>query len=373
MVSSSPFVADARRTSSAAATNSRWCELSPVHAISSPARARSISSRWWSARPSSSVGWRRHRSASASTTGAYGHAPSTGADVPWPDPEAQLPGARARSRASSDDLPMPAGPPTIRVRLRPAGRVEQRALGDGQLEVAPDQRVVAARRRRRARRAAGRAAPRPRGPGATPSSRRSVAVEALELAQRGVAVAVGGVPAHQREVGDLVAGVELDDRLPAAVEAQQVEVAEAELLAALLGPRLVAVLGQQLAAVQRERLAGRGDVLVGQRAAGELLEPNDVDVDVGVGAAGRRARRAAPRSRGTPMARRAKCAALCSFGAASSIVSSGHTRSMTCSRCSRRPGARASTFTSAAAWRRRPVALGDGARRRPSRRTDRAV
>src|SRR5438034_11791167 len=52
------------------------------------------------------------------------------------------------------------------------------------------------------------------------------------------------------------------------------------------------------------------------------------------------------------MARRAKCAALCSFGTASAIVSSGQTRSMTCSRCSRRPGASASTFTTAAAWRR---------------------
>ena len=55
---------------------------------------------------------------------------------------------------------------------------------------------------------------------------------------------------------------------------------------------------------------------------------------------------------GTPMARRAKCAALCSFGTASAIVSPGQTRSMTCSRCNRRPGASASTFTTAAAWRR---------------------
>ena len=52
---------------------------------------------------------------------------------------------------------------------------------------------------------------------------------------------------------------------------------------------------------------------------------------------------------GTSMARRAKCAALCSLGAASSIVSSGHTRSMICSRWRRRSGAMASTFTSAAA------------------------
>ena len=31
MVSSRPCVADARRTSSAAATNRRWCELPPAH------------------------------------------------------------------------------------------------------------------------------------------------------------------------------------------------------------------------------------------------------------------------------------------------------------------------------------------------------
>src|SRR6266702_8493193 len=61
------------------------------------------------------------------------------------------------------------------------------------------------------------------------------------------------------------------------------------------------------------------------------------------------------------MARRAKCAALCSFGTASAIVSSGQTRSMTCSRCSRRPGASASTFTTAAAWRRFQLASATGA------------
>ena len=42
----------------------------PSTRISAPASARSISSRWWSGRPSSSVGWRRQTSASASTTGA---------------------------------------------------------------------------------------------------------------------------------------------------------------------------------------------------------------------------------------------------------------------------------------------------------------
>ena len=76
----------------------------------------------------------------------------------------------------------------------------------------------------------------------------------------------------EREVRDLVARVELDHRLPPAVEAQQVEVAQAQLLAPLLGPLLVAVLGQQLAAVEGERCARGSDVVVGQRPPGELLE-----------------------------------------------------------------------------------------------------
>src|SRR5207248_6653985 len=74
------------------------------------------------------------------------------------------------------------------------------------------------------------------------------------------------------------------------------------------------------------------------------------------------------------MARRAKCAALCSFGTASAIVSCGQTRSITCSRCSRRPGASASTFTTAAAWRRFQLTSATGAppivtANRPSRVT----
>ena len=97
-------------------------------------------------------------------------------------------------------------------------------------------------------------------------------VQAVELAQRGVPVAVGRVPPHQGEVGALVARVELGHRLPPAVQAQQVQVALAELLAAGLGPLLVPVRGQQLAAVQRERLAGRRGIPGGERPAGQVLE-----------------------------------------------------------------------------------------------------
>ena len=64
--------------------------------------------------------------------------------------------------ASSDDLPTPAGPHDDQRAAATAGRVDQRALDDRQLTIAADQRVVAAVRRRRARRAADRAGPPPR-------------------------------------------------------------------------------------------------------------------------------------------------------------------------------------------------------------------
>ena len=49
-------------------------------------------------------------------------------------------------------------------------------------------------------------------------------VQAVELAQHGVPVAAGRVPPHEGEVGALVARVELGHRLPAAGQAQQVQV-----------------------------------------------------------------------------------------------------------------------------------------------------
>ena len=52
-------------------------------------------------------------------------------------------------------------------------------------------------------------------------------VQALELAQRAVPVAVRRELAHQGEVGTLVAGVEFGHRLPAAVQPQQVQVTAA--------------------------------------------------------------------------------------------------------------------------------------------------
>ena len=108
-------------------------------------------------------------------------------------------------------------------------------------------------------------------------------VQALELAQRGVPVAVGRVQPHEGEVRALVARVEFGQRLPAAVQAQQIQVTLPELVAARLGPLLVPVPGQQLATVQRERLAGRGGIPVGERPAGQFLEPDRVHAHAAAG------------------------------------------------------------------------------------------
>jgi len=55
--------------------------------------------------------------------------------------------------------------------------------------------------------------------------------QAVELAQGRVPVTIGRVPPHQGEVGALVARVELGHLLPAAGQAQQVQLALPELLA----------------------------------------------------------------------------------------------------------------------------------------------
>ena len=187
------------------------------------------------------------------------------------------------------------------------------------------------------------------------------AIHPLELPKRGVAVAVGGVPSHEREMGDLVARVELDDGLPLTVESQEVEMVEAQLLATLLRPVLVPVVGQQLPAVHGERGARCGDVGVGERAPGEGLELHHVDRGLGLGA--ERDDVAAEHDRVRHVdGRRAKWAALCSLGAASSTVSSGQSRSSTCSRCSRRLGASASTFTERGRVSPSPVTVVDSDR-----------
>ena len=121
-------------------------------------------------------------------------------------------------------------------------RVDQCLLGDRQLEIATDQRVVTARCHvvlgqqpiaQRQRLTSGRHTElAPQG-----------AVQSFELAKSSVTIAVGRMATHECEVGQLIAGVELDDSVPPAVEAQEVEMPEPELLATLFDPELVPIFG----------------------------------------------------------------------------------------------------------------------------------
>ena len=96
-------------------------------------------------------------------------------------------------------------------------------------------------------------------------------------------IAVRGMAAHELEMRELVAFVELDECLPLPVEPEKVEMTEPELLAPILGPGFVAVLRKQLAAVQRERFTRDGHVLCGERASSQFLEPQHVDRRLDVG------------------------------------------------------------------------------------------
>jgi hypothetical protein len=99
-----------------------------------------------------------------------------------------------------------------------------------------------------------------------------------------MAIAARRVAPHEGEMSELVARVELDHRLPTTIEAQQVEIAETELFAALLGPRLVPVVGQQLTAVHRKRLVGSGDIIFDESPAGEVFKALDINGRVAIGA-----------------------------------------------------------------------------------------
>ena len=113
-------------------------------------------------------------------------------------------------------------------------------------------------------------------------------VHPVELAEGRVPIAIGGVLSHQREVRGLVGRIQLHDRRPPPVEPEQVELAKPKLLAALLGPILVAVVGKQLAGVQPECRTGCDRVTALQGSAGEVLELDDVDGDIGLRTEGNR-------------------------------------------------------------------------------------
>ena len=309
-----------------------------------------------------SVGCRRHTSASASTTGAYGHAPSTGAEVPRPT-------RKLTSRARSDD------------------RLEQRRLPDtGRRRRRSTCGLV--RRRRRAARARRSRSPASRPIRASSLADRDVslgqqaipqrdrlasgrhaeltahrAIHALELAERRVPVAVGRVPAHEREMRDLVARVDLDDGLPPAVELEQVEVAKPQLLATVLRPVFVAVVGEQLAA-RTASSAVRAATTSSSARARRARSSNSHDVDRGRRSRGRarRCRRGArPRSaRRSPGGRSAPpCAAWVPPRRRCRRATS---RSSTCSRCRRSAGAEREHLHERGGVTPSPVTVCDGDR-----------
>ena len=177
------------------------------------------------------------------------------------------------------------------------------------------------------------------------------AIHALELAQRGVAVSGRREPAHQLQVGLLVAGIQLDQPLPLPGQPQDAGVAAAQLLATIGRPVLVRVLGQQLATVERDGSSRRARRP--PRPAPCVRARRTPPRRRSTSASGSSATMSSRRTTASPraIALRAKCAALCSLGAASSREWSGHSWSIRTSRWRRRPGARARIFTSAAAWR----------------------
>ena len=85
-----------------------------------------------------------------------------------------------------------------------------------------------------------------------------------------MAIPVGGMATHQRQVSELIGGLQLDEGLPALQQPQQVEVSQAQTLPTGFAPRLVEVVRQQIAGVQLDR-GERGRLCRDQR---ELPTPS---------------------------------------------------------------------------------------------------
>ena len=267
--------------------------------------------------------------------------------------------ASASARSSTAVLPTPAGPRARRAPPRPASASSSRrrsSVADGAPAEQPV-RLCAGRDR-----AVPSAQPTPRsrarsrsasGLGAVPSSRRSAcssrsnwrsAAAQVALRRRWPGPGRGGPARRPGPRQQLV---------PAPGEPEQVDVQRRGLVAGLLGPRLVEVVGQQRAAVGVERLRGREPRRGRPARSGRPPELVGVDADV-VG-------RADSSTMSLRSCRRAGRVAERAAGVVRRLVqprpgrldgTAGQSASTTCSRCSRRPGARASSLTSEAAWRR---------------------
>ena len=174
ITSTTPDPAAASRSSSAAATNSRWW-VPPVPRGVPPERALDLG-------PEDVVqaveqrGCRRQRSASASSTGAYGQAPSTG-PPPRSRPACARPRRRFRCRRAGRSSPTPAGPATNSTRPCPCCTAASSRRDALHLGVPADQLDAGGRGPVRADCSSAsrpsRAGPAPAALGAMPSSVRS--------------------------------------------------------------------------------------------------------------------------------------------------------------------------------------------------------
>ena len=124
-------------------------------------------------------------------------------------------------------------------------------------------------------------------------------------------------------------------------------------------PRLVEVVRQQ--GRRRSASATAAAASASPRSSAARASASNRTASTSTSSSGR-SRTMSPRSTTpevcSPRERRAKCAALCRRGPASATPIPGHSASMTCSRCRRRSGARASSLTRAAALRRPQASSG---------------
>ena len=253
-------------------------------------------------------------------TGAYGHAPSTGAAVPWPARN-RCSFARAVMAASSDDLPAPASPLMIRVRFPPAAASSNARSA---IEISRSRPTSVPSRSGNTSCAASR---RPRsaeasGPGATPSSCRSARSRRSNwrsAACRSPLAACRRIRARWARSSPGSSSATSSQR-PARRSRSSWLCLSCSRGASAHASYLSAGSSSPPYSVSASRAAAASPAASARRASSPNRTASTVTPPPGHRTTW------SPRSTtasGTPRARRAKCAALCSFGTASAIVSCG--------------------------------------------------
>ena len=245
--------------------------------------------------------------------------------------------ARSVIAASSSDLPIPAGPENPHHLCPAEHRLVESPLEDRQLRLPPDRSQGGVTRcgvvlEQLVAQADGLAA------GVEAQLVAQHPVEAVELTEGCIAVTGRYVPAHQREVGQLVAGVDRDDLRPSLEQSEQADEEAAQVLACRQGPVLVGVFREELAAVPVGRCGPERGIAAGHRGRGVASK---AIASTTTGTSGKSWTRSPPQHDGVGATgglagvvgglvqlRRSRW----------SIGSSGQIRSRTCSRWSRRSG-----------------------------------